>query len=89
MQSVVIVDILLALINLSLDPMSIQISEEMVVVLCGIGVSLPLTDVEGQERLVRVRGGCDENVCKMCCEILAQEGIELFTQQMSATVTLA
>jgi hypothetical protein len=51
-QSVDVVDVLLALVDLALNPMSVEVTEEMVVVGAGGGVSVPLLDVESQKSLV-------------------------------------
>jgi len=52
-QCVYVVDILLALIHLSLHPVSVQVAEDMVVVLCCCCVSLPFTNVVGQKCFFR------------------------------------
>jgi hypothetical protein len=54
MKCVDIIDVLLALVNFALDPMSIEISEEMIVVLGSIGISLPFTDVECEQCFIGV-----------------------------------
>jgi hypothetical protein len=45
-QRVDVIDVLLSLVHLPLDPMAVKIPEQMVVVLRGGRVSLPLLDVE-------------------------------------------
>jgi hypothetical protein len=45
-QRVDVIDVLLSLVHLPLDPMPVKIPEQMVVVLRGDRVSLPLLDVE-------------------------------------------
>lgn len=55
MESVNIVDILLAFVNLTLNPMSVEVSEQMVDVLRRRGVSVPFADVEGKKGFVGVR----------------------------------
>lgn len=54
MKCVDIIDVLLSLIDFTLDPMSIEVSEEMIVVLGSIGISLPFTDVECEQGFVGV-----------------------------------
>jgi hypothetical protein len=49
MQSVDVEDVLLPLIHLALDPMSVEVSEEMVDVLRSGSVSIPLSDVEAEK----------------------------------------
>jgi len=51
-QCVDVVYVLLAFIHLSLHPVSVQVSEDVVVVLCGCCVPLPFTDVVCQKCFV-------------------------------------
>jgi hypothetical protein len=55
MQRVDVVDILFALVNLSLDPMSIEVAEKVVDVFGSDCVSTPFLDVKGEQSLVGVR----------------------------------
>jgi hypothetical protein len=52
MQCVNVVDVLLPLVNLSLYPMSVEVSEKVVYVLGCSGVPIPFSDVETEESLV-------------------------------------
>lgn len=52
MKCVYVVDVLLALIHLPLDPMSVEVLEEMVDVFRRDRVSVPFADVEGEEGLI-------------------------------------
>jgi hypothetical protein len=54
MQRVDIVDILLALVNLPLDPVSVEVAEEVVNVLGSDCVSTPFFNVESEQGLVGV-----------------------------------
>ena len=69
--------------------MSIEISEKMIVVFCGIGVSLPFPNVEGEQGLVGMRLGEGENAEEVFGQIIAQQGVELFAQKVSATMIRA
>ena len=52
MQGVDVVDVLFAFVHLPLDPVAVEISEQMVVVLSSGGVALPLFDVEMEKSLI-------------------------------------
>jgi hypothetical protein len=67
---------------------SIEVSEEMVVVLGRISKSLPLADVEGKEGFVGVTIGRAVNAEKVLGKILAKKSVEFFSQQVSSTMTL-
>lgn len=86
MKCVNIIDVLFALVDFSLDPMSIEVSEEMIIVLGSIGVSLPLADVECEQGLVGVGFGGNENALKMFGKIFPKKLIEFFTKKMRTTV---
>jgi hypothetical protein len=48
MKSVDVIDVLLALINLALDPVPIQILEKVMDVFRSDGIPIPFFDIEGQ-----------------------------------------
>lgn len=80
MQSVNIVDILLPLINLALDPMTVEVSEEMVDVLRRRGVSVPFTDVEGQKGFVGVRSRLCHQSGKVGGQICDEIVVQVFSK---------
>lgn len=60
-QSVDIVYVFLSLIHFPLDPMSVEVPEQMIDELCSNGVPVPFSDVESEESFVDMgRGRIDE-----------------------------
>ena len=89
MQSIDIVDVLLALIHLSLHPVAIEVPEEIVVVLRSIRVPLPFSDVVGQKRLVTNILGFARDKSQMGIEVLIKKLVELLTKQVCTSVALS
>jgi hypothetical protein len=54
-ESVDIVDILLSFIHLAFNPMTVEVSEEVIVEFGSICVAFPFSDVEGEKGFVGVR----------------------------------
>ena len=83
MEGVDVVDILLPLVHLSLDPMSIQIAEEMVDVLGRSRVSIPFSDVEGQQGLIRVGLRLIVDGLEMVGEVRDEVVVQIFAEKVS------
>jgi hypothetical protein len=78
MQCVDIVDILLPFINFSLDPMSIEIAEEMVDIFGGNCVTPPFFDIESEQRLVGVGLAFIHKAIEMVLEVINELVVEFF-----------
>ena len=84
MQSVDIVDILLTLLDLSLDPVAIEVAEEMVVVSAGSGVALPLFDIEAEQRLIRVLDHLFMHTGEVALQVLVKSVVEILAEKVRA-----
>lgn len=80
MKSVDIVNVLLALINLPLDPMPVEVFEEMVDVFGSCGISVPLVDVECEEGFVCVCLGLVDDCLEVAVEVLDQVVIQILAK---------
>jgi hypothetical protein len=87
-ERVHIVDILFALVHLALDPVAVEVSEEMVIELCRIRVTFPFSDVKGEKGFVGVRFCILVYAVQMCAQILSKKLVKLFTKKMCSTVAL-
>jgi hypothetical protein len=85
-ESIDIVDILLSFIHLAFHPMTIEVSEEVIVEFGGIGVAFPFSDVESEKGFVSMRLCILAHAAQMCAEVLAKKLIKLFSKKMCSTV---
>jgi hypothetical protein len=85
MQGVDIVDVLLPFIDLSLNPVAIQVSEQMVDVLGGGGVPYPFPDVKGEQGFVGMDFGLLEEFFEVCLEVIDELVVELLTEKVRCT----
>ena len=82
MQRVYVVDVLLALIHLPLDPVPVEIPEEVVDVFGGNRITTPFFDIEGEQRLVGMRFGPGVELEQVLFEVLDQLVVQLFSEEM-------
>jgi hypothetical protein len=82
MKSIDVIDIFLPLVNFPPDPMTIQVLEEVIIVLARGGVSVPLLDIERKQRLVSVLPRLLLNQGKMMLEIGNEVVIQVFPEQV-------
>lgn len=82
MECVDVIDILLAFIYLALDPMSIEVAEQMVGVRGGCGVSIPIPNVEAKQGLIFVGLALFEDFLEMVGEVVAQVFVEVLAEEM-------
>jgi hypothetical protein len=87
-EGVDIVDILFPFVHLALDPVAVEVSEEMVIELGGICVTFPFSNVEGEKGFVCVRLCILVHAVQMCAKILSKKLIKLFAEKMCSTVVL-
>jgi hypothetical protein len=87
-EGVDIVDIFLALVHLALDPVAVEVSEEMVIELRSICVTLPLSDVEAEKGFIGMRLRILVHAAQMCSEILSEKLIKLFAEKMCSAMVL-
>jgi hypothetical protein len=87
-ESVDIVDILLSFIHLAFNPMTVEVSEEVIVEFGSICVAFPFSDVEGEKGFVGMRLCILAHTAQMCTEILSKKLIELFSEKMCSTMAL-
>jgi hypothetical protein len=82
MKSIDIVNVLLAFVHFSLDPMSVEVSKQMVDIFCRGSVSIPFFNVEGQQGFVDMiaRGG--NKLIEILVKISNEVVIEVFTKEM-------
>lgn len=85
-ERVNIVDILFALVHLALDPVAVEVSEEVVIELRSIRITFPFSDVKGEKCLVGVRFCILVNTVQMCAQILSKKLVKLFAEKMRSAV---
>jgi hypothetical protein len=81
-EGVNVIDVLLSLVNLSLDPMPVEVSEEVVDVLGGDSVTAPFLDVKGEKSLVGVRPGLVYEIAQMGLEVFDQFVVQFFAEKV-------
>ena len=82
MKRINIVDVLFPFVHLSFNPMSIEVSEQVVDIFGRGSVSVPFLDVEGQERFVNVVGGSHNKLLKILVQINDKVLVEVFTKEV-------
>jgi hypothetical protein len=87
-ESVDVVDILLSFIHLAFNPMTVEVSEEVIVEFGSICVALPFSYVEGEKGFVGMRLCILAHAAQMCAEILAKKLVKLLSEKMCSTVVL-
>lgn len=63
--------------------MAVEVAEEVVDVLGGDRVAVPLLDIEGQQGLVRMGFGLLDEALKMLGQVLCEFFVEILPQKMS------
>lgn len=82
MECVDIIDILLAFVDLPLDPVPVEISKEVVNVFSGRCIAAPFTDIVCQEGFVVVLFRLFDKGLKVLVEIVDEPVVKFLTQQM-------
>ena len=82
MEGVDIVDVLLALVHLALDPMPVQVAEEMVDVFGRRRVAFPLADVERQQGLVGMRRRLLTDAPEVLLQVTDQAVVQLLADEV-------
>jgi hypothetical protein len=80
MQGVNVVDVLLTLVHLTLDPMSIEVTEQVIVVLRSGSISLPFSNIVLKELFPRILLRVFANLVKMLIQVFLQPVVQAFPQ---------
>lgn len=89
MEGIDVIDVLLALVHLTFDPMSIQVAKQMVVVVRAFGVSIPLGDVEGDKGFIDMSRGILADFGEVVLEVLDKVVVEIFAEEMCYTMSVS
>lgn len=82
MKSVDVVDVFLSLINLALNPVPIEVSEQMIIVgACG-RVSVPLLDVKCEKGLVGMLDHLGVDAFEVLFEVVVEAFVEIFSEKV-------
>jgi hypothetical protein len=82
MQRIDVIYVLLALVHLPLDPVAVEISEQVIVVLCSGRVPLPFLDVEVQQGFVAVLLCRLQDLGKVAVEVFDEVVVELLSKEV-------
>ena len=74
-----IVNAFLSFIHLSLNPVTVEVTEEVVDVFCGGSVSVPFSDVEGEKALFSMAFGSRVDSLEVIGKVLGEECVEFFS----------
>jgi hypothetical protein len=69
--------------------MAVQVPEQMVIVLPGGGVPVPLLDIEREKCLIDVLPRLVLNALEMCLKVFDQVLVEVFAEKMRATTVIS
>lgn len=82
MEGVNVIDVFLSLVDLALDPVPVEVSEEMVVVCACSCVSVPLFDVECEKSFIGVFDHLGVDAFEMFLEVVIEAFVEVLAKEV-------